>query len=295
MRLLRAIRTNTSPVFLIYRDHDQQIDSILQSSTSSPVADFTSDDGQQHLLDRLNDPRILDALTAAFEIEVLYIADGHHRYETALAYRDECRSAAAAWTGDEPENFAMVALAGASDPGLLVLPIHRVTGGGRPLGEVLDGLSGGFAVEKHTSLESLSSALAAQRDDAAFGLISADADEMLLLSLKDRSSVDSLLPQDRSNVWRSLDYAIANHAILQHGLGLTDEQMSDYETLWFSEDDGEALRDVRTGRARYAVLMNPVAVERVLDVADSAERMPQKSTFFYPKVPTGLVFNALDD
>jgi uncharacterized protein (DUF1015 family) len=295
MRLLRAIRTNTSPVFLIYRDHDQQIDSVLQSSAASLVADFTGDDGQQHLLHRLDDPRILDALTAAFEIEVLYIADGHHRYETALAYRDECRAAASAWSGDEPENFAMVALASARDAGLLVLPIHRVTTGGRPLGEALDRLASSFAVEKHTSLESLTSVLAAHRDDTAFGLISADADELLLLTVKDRSAVDSLLPQERSDAWRSLDYAIANHAILKHGLGLTDEQMSDYETLWFTEDANEAFHDIRSGRARYAVLMNPVAVERVLDVADSGERMPQKSTFFYPKVPTGLVFNPLGD
>jgi uncharacterized protein (DUF1015 family) len=107
--------------------------------------------------------------------------------------------------------------------------------------------------------------------------------------------VDRLLPQDRSPEWRRLDYAIANYALLRYGLGLSEPQMSDYSTLWFTEDAGEAVRAVRSGKARYAVIVNPVPVAKVLDVADAGERMPQKSTFFYPKVPTGLVFNPLED
>ena len=146
-----------------------------------------------------------------------------------------------------------------------------------------------------SSLEELTSALAASREQSAFGLISGETGDMLLLNVADQDAVDRLLPQERSPAWRALDYAIANHAILRHGLGLSEEQMSDYDSLWFTEDAGEALRDVRSGRGHYAVLLNPVPVERVLDVADSGERMPQKSTFFYPKVPTGLVFNLLDD
>jgi uncharacterized protein (DUF1015 family) len=295
IRLLRAIRTNTSPVFLIYRDHDRQINGLLETAASAPPdADFTGDDGQRHMLRQIEDARTIEALNAAFELEVLYIADGHHRYETALAYRDERRAAAADWTGDEPENFALVALAAAADPGLLVLPIHRVTAAGASLADALVRLSGVFAVEKYPSLEKLDSALASA-GESVFGLISAESEQFMLLSLADRRAADRLLPQDRSSAWRSLDYAIANHVILQHALCLGEAQMSDYNTLWFTEDAEEALLDVRSGRARYAVLLNPVPVERVLDVADSGERMPQKSTFFYPKVPTGLVFNPLED
>jgi uncharacterized protein (DUF1015 family) len=295
IRLLRAIRTNTSPVFLIYRDHDRQISTLLDTSSNAPpVTEFTAGDGQTHTLRRIDDPRAIEALNAAFELEVLYIADGHHRYETALGYRDERRAAAAEWTGDEPENLALVALTAVDDPGLLVLPIHRVTAAGAPLIDVLDRLSGVFDVEEHSSLEELTSALPARRERSAFGLISGESGDLLLLTVADRAAADRLLPQARSAAWRSLDYAIANHALLQHGLGLSEAQMSDYESLWFTEDADEALADVRSGRARYAVLLNPVPVEHVLDVADSGERMPQKSTFFYPKVPTGLVFNPLD-
>jgi uncharacterized protein (DUF1015 family) len=295
LRLLRAIHTNTSPVFLIYRDHDRGIEALLERPASGrPVAEFAGDDGQRHAVRRIDEPRTIEALSAAFELETLYIADGHHRYETALGYRDERRAAAPDWTGDEPENFALVALAAASDPGLLILPIHRVTAAGVPIEEALRRLNGLFRVEPQASLEALTARLSAG-GASHVGLLSAESVEPYLLSVSDPKAVDALLPGDRSAAWRSLDYAIVNHAILRHVLGLEEAQMSDYDTLWFTEDAAEAERDVRSGRARYTVLVNPVPVTRVLDVADSGQRMPQKSTFFYPKVPTGLVFNPLEE
>jgi uncharacterized protein (DUF1015 family) len=296
LRLLRAIGTNTSPVFLIYRDQDRQIDTLLDRPASEPpIADFKGDDAQTHILRGIHEPLTVDALTTGFERQTLYIADGHHRYETALAYRDERRASASGWTGDEPENFALVALASARDAGLLVLPIHRVTAAGVPLSEAFDRMEGLFAVEKQASLDALEAPLAEARGAPAFGLASADSADLYLLTVADGKSVDALLPRGRSLAWRSLDYAIANYVILQHVLRLEESQMSEYSTVWFTEDAGEAVRDVRSGRARYALLMNPVPVTRVLDVADAGERMPQKSTFFYPKVPTGLVFNPLED
>jgi uncharacterized protein (DUF1015 family) len=296
LRLLRAIRTNTSPVFLIYRDHDRQVEALLEGPASAPPsAEFTGNDGQTHTLRRIDDARAVEALTNSFELETLYIADGHHRYETALAYRGERRATAPEWTGDEPENFALVALASAADTGLLVLPIHRVTAAGIPLAEALNRMDGLFTADKQPSLEALEARLAAMPGTPAFGLASVESQVLNLLTVANPKAVDALLPQDRSDAWRSLDYAIANHVILQHILGLEEPQMSDYGTLWFTEDAAEAVRDARNGRARYALLMNPVPITHVLDVADAGERMPQKSTFFYPKVPTGLAFNPLDD
>jgi len=296
LRLLRAIQTNTSPVFLIYRDHDRQVEALLdRPASTTPIAEFAGDDGQTHTLRLIDDARTIDALAAAFELETLYVADGHHRYETALGYRDERRADSLDWTGGEPENFALVALTSANDDGLLVLPIHRVTAAGLPLDEALNRMKGIFSVEPQPSIEALTSELTERRASAStFGLACAESEDLYLLTVSDPRAVDALLPQERSAAWRALDYAIANHAILRHALGLEEWQLSDYDSLWFTEDAGEAVHDVRSGRARYAVLMNPVPVARVLDVADSGERMPQKSTFFYPKVPTGLVFNPLE-
>jgi len=280
LKLLRAIQTNTSPVFLLYRDRSTEIGALLNNAANrEPMFDFASD-GQRHILRRIDDPGLTAAINRAFAAETLYVADGHHRYETALAYRDERRAAASNWTGREPENFALVALTAAGDPGLVVLPIHRVTSAGVAHDEAMRRLDEGLFTSNETH--------------GRFTLFSGETDLPCGLDVRDAAAVEALLPQDRSPAWRRLDYAIANYAILRHALGLSEEQMFDYGTLWFTEDAAEALRDVREGRARYAVIMNPVPVGQVLDVADTGERMPQKSTFFYPKLPTGLVFNPLD-
>jgi uncharacterized protein (DUF1015 family) len=296
LKLLRAIEINTSPVFLIYRDRDQEIEVLLTRLASvPPVAEATSDDGQMHTLRRVVDTADTAALTRAFSAETLYVADGHHRYETALGYRDERRASSSDWTGDEAENFVLAAVASVDDPGLLVLPTHRVTAAGVAIEDALRRMAGLFAIEKVSGDEAVIGALVENaRKGADFGLISCQSDAAYVLSISDAAAIDALLPQDRSPEWRKLDYAIANYAILRNALGLAEAQMSDYGALWFTEDARKAALDVREGRARYALLMRSVSVTGVLDVADRGEFMPQKSTFFYPKMPTGLVFNPLD-
>jgi uncharacterized protein (DUF1015 family) len=279
LRLMRAIRMNTSPIYLLYRDAGGAIGEVLAQARELPSeAEFTSPDGQSHEIRRVSDPAQVEALREAFPGETLFVADGHHRYETALAYRDEARATASEWTGEEPANFVMVALTAASDPGLLVLPIHRVTNVATPVDEAMRRVRELFDVEP-------------ANDNASLTIVSREG--AAGLRVKDAAAIDALLPRDRSPEWRSLDYSIANHVVLQHCLGLTAEQMRDYSVVWFTEDAEEAAAEVRSGKATYAVLMRPVPVERVLELAEAGERMPQKSTFFYPKVPTGLVFNPL--
>jgi len=294
LKLLEATRLNTSPVFLVYRDRSSGVKEALRHIVRTNGAlDFAGLDGQHHALTRIDDPASLARLTELFAGETLYVADGHHRYETALGYRDRQRASASAWTGEEGDNFAMVALTAADDPGLLVLPIHRVTSVPAPLAEVLRRIETIFDVSRHASVRALEGVLT-QTEAGAFGLVSAESQEVMLLRLRDTRAADQWLPQERSAEWRKLDYAIANHVILQHCLNIPERSMHDYSHVWFTEDAGKAEADVRGGKACHAVLLNPVSVQGVLDVADSGETMPQKSTFFYPKAPTGLVFNSLD-
>ena len=261
-----------------------------------PVADIDGFDGQHLRLTRIAEPAVVEELERAFAAEKLYVADGHHRYETALLYRDEVRAKAANWTGNEPENFALVGLVAADDPGMLVLPTHRVSVADVPW-------AGGFrgASNRCSMIEPFDGALVEGlmvERLARHGARSASRPkdgELFILTPKETHVIDHLLPQDRSPAWRALDYAICDHAILRHCLGLSEEQMKDGGVVWFTEDAAAAVKQVRDGEARYAVLLNPVPVERVLELADAGERMPQKSTFFYPKVPTGLVFNLLED
>jgi uncharacterized protein (DUF1015 family) len=289
LELMRAAHINGSPVFLFYRDAGGHIHDLIEQGERDelPVADFDAADGQHLRLTRINEPGVVEELERAFAGRTLYVADGHHRYETALMYREETKAKAADWTGHEPENFALVGLVASDDVGLLVLPTHRVSAGGDAWPDARSRLAPLFTMEPVADFDVLESR------PGAIGL--AAGGELFILTPKDAAAIDKLQPQDRSPDWRALDYAVCDHAILRGCLGLTEEQMKDQSVVWFTEDAGAAVNQVRDGKARYAVVLKSVPVERVLELADAGERMPQKSTFFYPKAPTGLVFNLLED
>jgi uncharacterized protein (DUF1015 family) len=230
-----------------------------------------------------------------FGREPLFIADGHHRYETALAYRDDVREKAGSWTGEEPENFVMAALTAAADPGLVVLPIHRVTNIATHSVEAMKRVREIFDIEEEPLTATGEAFLDRAEGRGVTAIASKDSPDLMVLTVRNREELDRRMPRDRSEAWRALDYSIANHAVLQYCLGLSPDEMRDYSRVWFTEDAGEATAQVRSGVATYAALMRPVSVERVLEMAEARERMPQKSTFFYPKVPTGIVFNPLSD
>jgi uncharacterized protein (DUF1015 family) len=295
LRLLRSLRLNTSPVFLVYPDSQHQVAPLVARTVSeTATVEFTDDDGLSHALWRIDDTHLAAAIARGLEGERLYIADGHHRYETALAYRDERRGGSTTRYGDEPEDFVLVALVAADDPGLLVLPIHRLVDVDVPLARTLDSLRSLFDVETRPSLADL---LRDMRDSgrttSSFGLVAADAPDFYILTLSDPKAAEDYLPSKRAPIWRRLDAAIANYVILRHVLGLSDAQMEDIRTVWYGEDAEAAVAEVRGGRARYGLLLNPVSPRRILAVADAGERMPQKSTYFYPKLPTGLLFYPL--
>jgi uncharacterized protein (DUF1015 family) len=288
---MRATRLNVSPVFLVYRASGEDV---CKADDGTSVAHFQTTDGQTHELLRVDNGEAIAAVKAAFSDRVVYIADGHHRYETALAYRDEVQAAAAAgWTGEEAANFTLAAFVASDDPGLLVLPIHRITGAGDDWRDVRPRLEAMF--EMTPVADDLEAAVSERNGNVAFGFSAANGGGSWLLTMKDAAAVERALPADRSAAWKGLDYSIANHAIMRACLGLTEDGMRDYSTVQFTEDAAEAQSAVRSGKAKYAVIMNPISVQKVLDLADAGERMPQKSTFFYPKVPTGLVFNRLAD
>jgi uncharacterized protein (DUF1015 family) len=297
LRLMRAAHVNASPVFLFYRSNDLIRLKIMEAEAieHTPVAEFDTPDGQHLKLVRVDAPIDVSALERYLREERLYVADGHHRYETALNYRDEVRSQRGTWTGDEPENFAMVGLVAEDDPGLLVLPTHRVVASHLAWPEVRSALEAFFDVEPiDVDADELAVELAA-RHVSALGFAAKSAGTNFILTPKETHVIDHLLPQDRSPAWRALDYAICDWVVVRHCLGLSEDETKDQSRLWFTESAREAVAQAREGSANYAVVLNHVPVHRVLELADLGERMPQKSTFFYPKVPAGLVFNLLED
>jgi uncharacterized protein (DUF1015 family) len=295
-RLIHSLRLNTSPVFLVYPDSQHQVAPLVARAVSDrPGVEFADSDGLSHALWRINDSHLAAAIARGLERQRLYVADGHHRYETALAYRDErLGGSGAARSGDEPEEFVLAALAAADDPALLVLPIHRLVNVDVPLERALASLKSLFRVEVRPSLAELLRDMRGRgRTTSSFGLVAADSPDFYLLTLFAPEVAESHLPSERAPIWHRLDAAIASHLILHHALGLSHAQMEDIGTVWYGEDSEAIVAEVRQGRARYGLLLNPVSPGRILAVADTGERMPQKSTFFYPKLPTGLLFYPL--
>jgi uncharacterized protein (DUF1015 family) len=292
LELLRATRTQVSPVYCLYRHAEGPDPGDLPAS---PLYDFESD-SQRHTVAAIIDAEAAGAITRAFAEVPLYVADGHHRYETALAYRDERRAAATTWTGDEPENFVLMALTAAHDPGLLVLPTHRVVHRPVPPG-ALDRLSALFDIRSvgHREGDRLERILA--REDAGAAAFIAEGlapDGAHLLTLRDRAAAEALMPPAQPPAWKRLDVNVLQYAVLEPIFGIGADALAAGRAVTYTQSAAEAIAAVDELRASAAFLLRATPVAQVLDVADAHARMPQKSTYFHPKLPTGLVLHPLD-
>jgi uncharacterized protein (DUF1015 family) len=294
LELLRATNTHVSAVMTLYRN-DDGAPIVTDTDLEAPVLDARPREGERHLLRRVSEAAAA-RIQARLADTRLYIADGHHRYETALNYRNERRAAASVWSGDEGANFVMSALIDINDAGLRVLPIHRILTLAGPASDLLARAGRFFDVEAvaasydDAALSLLGERLAAAgKHTTAYATIGLDGGGGLhLLTLRDRAAVDALVPQDRAPVWRSLDVSVLHHALLP--------QFGDEASLsLLFNDNASRVRDaVRENANTVGILMNPTGVEEVLDCADLGERMPEKSTFFYPKLATGMLLYPMD-
>ncbi len=301
LELLRRCRVNVSPVLSVYRDPEGVIGAILDDvGTREPLIDATDAGEQRHRLTAFTESRAIEAISAHFHDWPLYIADGHHRYETALAYRDERRSAAPAWSGEEGENFVLMALTAAEDPGLVVRPIHRLANPPSLPADLTERLERFFRVEaipmNGEDAVHIASLLAdrAGAGTAAFALLGPGPGRLHLLTLERRDEAQRFLPASASAAWRSLDVATLHYVVFGEVLGIDPEAREEEGIVTYCHEVEDVLRAVESGRFRLGVLLNPTPVEQILAVADAGERMPHKSTSFHPKLATGLVLNALD-
>jgi uncharacterized protein (DUF1015 family) len=297
LELLRATRLQISPVYCLFRA--RQGAPAMPPMDGDPLYDFESA-GQRHTLSAVRDVGQLGRFAAHLAACDVFIADGHHRYETALAYRNEVRGRSSNWTGEEPENFMLMALTDVADPGLVVLPTHRVV---TPPGFPLDALS---QVARHFDV----TPVAAQGGDrlasmleqvvgpgggrTAFAAAGFDRRVRHLLVLRDRAAVEAQMPAEQPAAWKRLDVNVLQFGILQPVFGIDAARLASGGAVAYVQDPIEAIASLESERARVAFLLNATPVDQVLAVADAGGRMPQKSTYFYPKLPTGLVMNPLD-
>ena len=292
--LLRATRTHYEQLFLLYEDSGE-IDSLLKTS-EKPAIDVTDEYGVAHRVWQIVDAPTIGSVQDKMREQKLVIADGHHRYETALNFRNECRTAAKASNPEAPYEFVMMTFVNMKDPGLLVLPTHRVV-------HSLDSFSAErfrtsakecFAVEDVDPTITADKAVTVLRDKGHSGtaFLAVTADRAFLLHSPKPATSKFL--HGLSDRQQSLDVVQLHKCLLEGVLQLSEESIRNQQNLSYLRDAADAIHQVGKREANIAFLMNPCPVQAVRDVAFAGEVMPQKSTDFYPKLLSGLAAYALD-
>jgi len=236
-----------------------------------------------HRLWRVTDAGAIAAVQAAADASELLIADGHHRYETMQAYADEVG-------GEGEHRYILMCLVALQDPGLTVFPTHRLVRGmdGARRAALAQALARDFDIAEVSEQE-----IAPPPGTGPLQLGYIDAEGLpKRLTLKDQAIADAALP-GYSQAYRELDTGVLEAIVLKGALGLSDEDIAHFNGLFYARDTAEALQMVRSGEYEAALLMRPTAVEQVRAVAAEGENMPPKSTFFYPKLLTGLLLSPL--
>ena len=295
--LMKATNCNFSQIYALYMDEEHTTLKTIDSlSDRKPDQKFTDSDHVTHKLWIITDEKVIEKLVNDFADRKLYIADGHHRYETALNYRNYCRENGISKEGD-PQDYQMMYLVDMQHPGLVVFPTHRMV---RDLesfdkDEVLKGCEEYFDIKKFTSVGNINSELAKQykQGKKAFGFYCGKG-EWYLLVLKDIEVMADVLP-DLSEASQQLDVSVLHSLILEKTMGIDKKNMANQINLTYTKFFEEAIMKVDKGEFQCSFILNPTRVTEIRDVAAAGEKMPQKSTYFYPKMITGMVMNDLNE
>jgi len=295
--LLRATRVHYEQLFLLYEDSGE-IDSLLATSNRAAI-DVADEYGVAHRVWQVSDATVIASVQAKMRDQKLVIADGHHRYETALNYRNECRTAGNS-NGEAPPEFVMMTFFNMNDPGLLILPTHRVVHSlaSFSVDEFQKASREFFEVESvDPAIEAgRATALLQERGAAGTALLAVAANRAFVLRSPKPAGARFL--SGLSSRQQSLDVVQLHKVLLEGVLRLSEESIRNQQNLTYVREAQAALAAVRGGEGKHAAniafLMNPCPVRKMREVALAGEVMPQKSTDFYPKLLSGLTAYALD-
>ena len=298
LKLMMECGVNFSPIYSLYLDEEKRIDGILQDVTAEPpdVSAKTSDGVVQKLWP-VTDSEIIENITAVLADKQFFIADGHHRYETALNYRNWMREHNPEHTGSEPYNYVMMFLADMQQSGLCIFPTHRMVRNvvGYSEAGVISQLEQGFNISKIYSedMESeIERKLAENKDIPTFAMYTGK-EYYYLLRLKDYSFADEV-NAEKSIALRHLDVTVLHSLVLGKAFGMTEAELKKQDFLSFTREIPVALERVKNGDFQCAFMLNPTKIHEIRDVSLVNEKMPQKSTWIYPKIKTGLIMNKIN-
>ena len=292
LKLLRSTQTNISPIFGLYKDEDGWSNALMDVVCSGkPHGEATDGDGIIHRLWHVTDDETVNAIEASLEEESILIADGHHRYETALNYRNECAAAASDWTGEEGANWVMMMCVSTSDPGLIILPTHRAVKNvdAAKVAQLPGELEKYFCV-KPLPFDQLEQAINSE-SRPSIGVILPNATYQV--TLKEGEDHLAAMDNSKSSAYNELDVTVLHRLILENELGIDAEKLAGGEHVAYTIHASDARKKVLSGDAQAAFILRSTRSEQVSDVANAGDKMPQKSTYFYPKLATGMVIRPL--
>lgn len=295
LRLMRATEANFGHIFMLYADPTRAADEALQSAVDgkTPTIEAMDDFGNRHMVWKVTDSGVINAVQAALSDKDLYIADGHHRYETAVNYMRECREKG--WKPAAAESFdvRMMTLFNIDEPGMSIRPIYRMVHAVADFDPeaFLTKAEEHFVVTRHTSFAEMEAAAKAGCQQHTFGCYTGEV--FATLALRDVAIMDGLIT-DQSTDWKHLDVSILHTVILERLLGIDATALEEQRNVTYTVDITHGVKMVDEGEEQLFFLLNPTTADEVRRVADRGEKMPQKSTDFYPKLLAGLVLSRME-
>ncbi len=306
VRLTEVTRTQFEYIWGLYRDKAYVIDNILDAcERDRPIIDYLEErSGVRHRMWRLVDPRQCEVIRQTMRRLKIYIADGHHRYQAMLTIRDRLRRLHPEAGPEAPWEFIMMFLVNTEHEGLTILPTHRLLHNLQieSLAELNASIQDHFHVKSYSFRNGdrsearrrwLRDLRNVEPGEHKFGAYITSMNRYFLITLKDAEAYEEMVDIDRSSDWKLLDVSILNSLILNRIVGLTEEQMALQTSVDYVKDLDEGLQRVDSGKAQVALILNPTRLQDVITIAENGEKMPRKSTFFYPKPLSGLVFYSM--
>ncbi|MBF0491770.1 MAG: DUF1015 domain-containing protein [Deltaproteobacteria bacterium] len=298
LQLIKSTQTNLSAIFGIFSDAQRQVmKNFDKALTQKPLMDLVTDDGNRHQVWAVGDLQIHEQVNTLMQDKITFIADGHHRYETALNYRDYCLQNVPSSQSDPAYNFVMMYLCPMEDEGLVILPTHRVLDVAVPLNleAALQKLSQNFEIKKFAKANKAAALQELQQVGAnklGFILSSKEALNLIQISFEKLAKISALA--SLSAPVRELDVTVLHHYLLPEIFEINLHEGDEVKKIHYVKDTQEALEAPEKGQASLSFILNPTQMKQVEAISNIGERMPHKSTFFYPKLLSGLVFNPLD-